>query len=250
MRQSERDIESDEQLARRLQSEDTNAWSDEQLARRLQSEDTNAWWAPNVSGVPTVDMHPSEITANFGYHAATGLIFANAPLNCIAIGCELAKIRDDSQTDEERMRSRSRQVEQAATAARLESLESRRCRGLIKPYRPPSPHPRARGRREQAAAQGEAKKATNTGKESESAGRNASAGGERRSAPEAEKTVLMGAGSNENEETCAVCQVDFGEGESCLACKKCDSGFHVRCLNTWLLRAETCPCCRAKISAV
>ncbi len=219
MRQSARDIE-----------------SDEQLARRLQSEDTNAWWAPNVSGVPTVDMHPSEITANFGYHAATGLIFANAPLNCIAIGCELAKIRDDSQTDEERMRSRSRQVVQAATAARLESLESRRSK--------------ARGRREQAAAQGEAKKATNTGKESESAGRNASAGGERRSAPEAEKAVLMGAGSNENEETCAVCQVDFGEGESCLACKKCDSGFHVRCLNTWLLRAETCPCCRAKISAV
>ena len=237
MRQSERDIESDEQLARRLQSEDTNAWSDEQLARRLQSEDTNAWWAPNASGVPTVDMHPSEITANFGYHAATGHIFAkNAPLNCIAIGCELAKIRDDSQTDEERMRSRSRQVEQAATAARLESLESRRSK--------------ARGRREQAAAQGEAKKATNTGKDSESAGRNASAGGERRSAPEAEKAVLMGAGSNENEETCAVCQVDFGEGESCLACKKCDSGFHVRCLNTWLLRAETCPCCRAKISAV
>ena len=43
-----------------------------------------------------------------------------------------------------------------------------------------------------------------------------------------------------------MCQVDFEEGESCLDCKKCDSGFHVRCLNTWLLRAETCPCCRAK----
>ena len=208
---------------------------DEQMARRLHSEDINAWWAPNASGVPTVDMHPSEITACFGYHAATGLIFANAPLFCIAMGCGLAKIREDSQTDEERMHSRSRQAVQAATAARLQSLESRRSR--------------ARGR-EQAAAQGDAKKATNTGKESKAACRNASAGGERRSAPEAEKTVLMGAGSNENEETCAVCQVDFEEGESCLACKKCDSGFHVRCLNTWLLRAETCPCCRAKISAV
>ena len=50
-------------------------------------------------------------------------------------------------------------------------------------------------------------------------------------------------------ERCAVCQEDFPSKHIALACLKCDSGFHVRCLNKWLLRAETCPCCRTKVTA-
>jgi hypothetical protein len=60
------------------------------------------------------------------------------------------------------------------------------------------------------------------------------------------RTADDGAGA----EMCCVCQVDFGEDDECLACRSCDSGFHAACLNRWLKRADTCPCCRKKISAL
>ena len=57
-------------------------------------------------------------------------------------------------------------------------------------------------------------------------------------------------GAGMDAEMCAVCQINFEEREHCLACRSCDSGFHVACLNKWLLRADTCPCCRTKVSAL
>lgn len=54
---------------------------------------------------------------------------------------------------------------------------------------------------------------------------------------------------NSEMEVCAVCQVEVAASERVLACKQCDNGFHVRCLNSWLLRADSCPCCRATIAA-
>ena len=116
---------------------------------------------------------------------------------------------------------------QAATADRLQLIKSSSSRAIC--------------RREQSATQGDARKVTNTGKESKADCRNANTDNELCSVTEAEKTMLMDAGSNENVETCVLCQVDFEEGESCLACKKCNSGFHICCLNMWLLRTETCP---------
>ena len=221
----------------------------------------------------------SELTACFGYHAATGLIFASAPLFCIAMGCGLAKIRDDQMTDEERLRSRSREVVQAATVARMQSLEARRsktCRCTQEQAgAQTSAQARAAGGERRAAPEDSA--AARNKKEVNAAARNkkrethlAKAGSEngggggkgdagtkkdglkKKKKPKDDAPALLGQRRNVDDgaETCAVCQVDFEESEGCLACKHCDSGFHVRCLNTWLLRAETCPCCRAKISAV
>ena len=196
----------------------------------------------------------SELTACFGYHAATGLIFANAPLFCIAMGCGLAKIRDDQMTDEERLRSRSREVVQAATVARMQSLEARRsktCRCTQEQAgAQTSAQARAAGGERRAAPEDSA--AARNKKEVNAAARNKKDGLKKKKKPKDDAPALLGQRRNVDDgaETCAVCQVDFEESEGCLACKHCDSGFHVRCLNTWLLRAETCPCCRAKISAV
>ena len=196
----------------------------------------------------------SELTACFGYHAATGLIFASAPLFCIAMGCGLAKIRDDQMTDEERLRSRSREVVQAATVARMQSLEARRsktCRCTQEQAgAQTSAQARAAGGERRAAPEDSA--AARNKKEVNAAARNKKDGLKKKKKPKDDAPALLGQRRNVDDgaETCAVCQVDFEESEGCLACKHCDSGFHVRCLNTWLLRAETCPCCRAKISAV
>jgi len=51
------------------------------------------------------------------------------------------------------------------------------------------------------------------------------------------------------EEVCAICQEACSPGNRLLACKQCDNGFHARCLNEWLLRADSCPCCRATVGA-
>ena len=32
-------------------------------------------------------------------------------------------------------------------------------------------------------------------------------------------------------EVCAICQMEFAPDAQLLACKKCDNGFHVKCLN-------------------
>ena len=109
---------------------------------------------------------------------------------------------------------------------------------------------RAAGGERRAAPEDSA--AARNKKEVNAAARNKKDGLKKKKKPKDDAPALLGQRRNVDDgaETCAVCQVDFEESEGCLACKHCDSGFHVRCLNTWLLRAETCPCCRAKISAV
>ena len=50
-------------------------------------------------------------------------------------------------------------------------------------------------------------------------------------------------------EVCAICQAEVSSGGRVLACQQCDNGFHVSCLNKWLLRADSCPCCRTIVGA-
>ncbi len=187
-------------------------------------------------------------------------------------------------TDEERLRSRSREVVQAATVTRLQSIEARRSK-TCRPQEQAGAQMRSQARagaggERRAAAEdnGEAHnkkedkaaarnkkletRLAKAGRENGGGGGNGDAGpkkdGSKKDGPKKKKkpkddaSTLLGQRRNDNDgaETCAICQVDFDESEGCLACKHCDSGFHVRCLNTWLLRAETCPCCRAKISAI
>ncbi|ESQ48946.1 hypothetical protein EUTSA_v10021678mg [Eutrema salsugineum] len=43
---------------------------------------------------------------------------------------------------------------------------------------------------------------------------------------------------------CLICLGDFVEGEKVRVLPKCDHGFHVRCIDTWLVSRSSCPTCR------
>ena len=51
----------------------------------------------------------------------------------------------------------------------------------------------------------------------------------------------------ENAPACAICLTDFQRGEYAMVFKKCGHAFHCKCLNPWLERSSTCPCCRDKL---
>ncbi|KAJ4971735.1 hypothetical protein NE237_004834 [Protea cynaroides] len=43
---------------------------------------------------------------------------------------------------------------------------------------------------------------------------------------------------------CPICLGEFVEGEKLRVLPKCNHGFHVRCIDTWLLSHSSCPTCR------
>lgn len=43
---------------------------------------------------------------------------------------------------------------------------------------------------------------------------------------------------------CAICLVEFGEGDAVRVMPACSHGFHVRCVERWLATRRTCPTCR------
>ncbi|XP_062185534.1 RING-H2 finger protein ATL78-like [Phragmites australis] len=46
---------------------------------------------------------------------------------------------------------------------------------------------------------------------------------------------------------CAICLSDFEAGEHVRVLPKCNHGFHVRCIDRWLLARSTCPTCRQSL---
>ncbi|KAK8945844.1 E3 ubiquitin-protein ligase [Platanthera guangdongensis] len=46
---------------------------------------------------------------------------------------------------------------------------------------------------------------------------------------------------------CSVCLAEFREGESLRILPKCSHGFHIQCIDTWLISHSNCPLCRANI---
>ncbi|CAA7041456.1 unnamed protein product [Microthlaspi erraticum] len=46
---------------------------------------------------------------------------------------------------------------------------------------------------------------------------------------------------------CLICLGDFEEGEKVRVLPKCNHGFHVRCIDTWLLSRSSCPTCRQSL---
>jgi E3 ubiquitin-protein ligase SIS3 len=46
---------------------------------------------------------------------------------------------------------------------------------------------------------------------------------------------------------CAVCHDDLAVGQYELRFRECGHSFHPGCLNQWLDRRRTCPCCRAML---
>lgn len=43
---------------------------------------------------------------------------------------------------------------------------------------------------------------------------------------------------------CAICLGEFADGEKVRVLPKCNHGFHVSCIDTWLLSHSSCPNCR------
>ncbi|KAJ4720226.1 RING-H2 finger protein [Melia azedarach] len=46
---------------------------------------------------------------------------------------------------------------------------------------------------------------------------------------------------------CAICLGDFTDGEKVRVLPKCNHGFHVRCIDTWLMSHSSCPTCRQSL---
>lgn len=44
--------------------------------------------------------------------------------------------------------------------------------------------------------------------------------------------------------SCAICLVDFCDGDKIRVLPKCNHGFHVACIDKWLLSHSSCPTCR------
>ncbi|KAL8467526.1 hypothetical protein ACS0TY_030956 [Phlomoides rotata] len=55
-----------------------------------------------------------------------------------------------------------------------------------------------------------------------------------------EEVKLAGA-----EADCAICLSEFAIGERIRALEKCSHGFHVQCIERWLVSHSSCPTCRA-----
>ncbi|KAF0934071.1 hypothetical protein E2562_022747 [Oryza meyeriana var. granulata] len=79
------------------------------------------------------------------------------------------------------------------------------------------------------------------------------AAGVRRKALRAMPTMLYSAGLRLHaagaSPACAICLADLEPGERVRVLPKCNHGFHVRCVDRWLLARSTCPTCRQPLFA-
>ncbi|KAF8703745.1 hypothetical protein HU200_031832 [Digitaria exilis] len=56
-----------------------------------------------------------------------------------------------------------------------------------------------------------------------------------------------GAEEGEEEEVCAICLGEFADGEKVRVLPRCGHGFHVPCVDAWLLSRGSCPTCRRPV---
>ncbi|KAK4374506.1 hypothetical protein RND71_005183 [Anisodus tanguticus] len=54
-------------------------------------------------------------------------------------------------------------------------------------------------------------------------------------------------GSQEGVRDCAICLEEFKEGEFCRKLPDCGHLFHVKCVDSWLIRVLNCPVCRTRV---
>jgi hypothetical protein len=56
-------------------------------------------------------------------------------------------------------------------------------------------------------------------------------------------------GGEETAETdvCAICLGEFADGEKVRVLPRCRHGFHVRCVDAWLVSHGSCPTCRRQV---
>lgn len=56
--------------------------------------------------------------------------------------------------------------------------------------------------------------------------------------------VVYKAGINIPATDCPICLAEFGQGEKVRILPRCNHGFHVKCIDTWLMSHSSCPNCR------
>ncbi|KAK9268278.1 hypothetical protein L1049_010721 [Liquidambar formosana] len=56
-------------------------------------------------------------------------------------------------------------------------------------------------------------------------------------------------GSPSSTSGCAICLVDFSEGDEIRILPKCNHRFHVACIDKWLLSHSSCPTCRHRLKS-
>mmetsp|Transcript_3690 Transcript_3690/g.8905 ORF Transcript_3690/g.8905 Transcript_3690/m.8905 type:complete len:363 (-) Transcript_3690:184-1272(-) len=63
------------------------------------------------------------------------------------------------------------------------------------------------------------------------------------------RTILDGNSTAEEDDVpmCAICQVEFEAEDIGYVFKGCNHPFHVKCMNNWLEKGNTCPCCRKQL---
>ncbi|CAK9144470.1 unnamed protein product [Ilex paraguariensis] len=57
-------------------------------------------------------------------------------------------------------------------------------------------------------------------------------------------TAIYGSGSNIPATECTICLGEFVDGERVRLLPNCNHGFHVRCIDQWLMSNSSCPNCR------
>lgn len=87
---------------------------------------------------------------------------------------------------------------------------------------------------------------TSFGSPDQSAGR-LSATGLNKSALRQIPVAAYGSGLDIKATDCPICLGEFIDGEKVRVLPKCNHGFHVRCIDTWLLSHSSCPTCRQSL---
>lgn len=71
--------------------------------------------------------------------------------------------------------------------------------------------------------------------------------GLKRSALRQIPVAIYSSGINMKATDCPICLGEFIEGEKVRVLPRCNHGFHVRCIDTWLLSHSSCPTCRQSL---
>ncbi|KAK1697402.1 hypothetical protein QYE76_014099 [Lolium multiflorum] len=73
-------------------------------------------------------------------------------------------------------------------------------------------------------------------------------GGIKRRALRSLPVEVYGAGGGEDiDDVCAICLGEFVDGEKVRVLPRCGHGFHVRCVDAWLVSHGSCPTCRRPV---